>query len=143
MTEHTKEPWAIGKPLPAPVALGYSPEQQAVSDYVERCKIFSGRQRVGICEREEDSRRVVAAVNACEGLTDAELSHGPVLPLHRHSHLASQRDDLLAALEASKAFIENYGMKTESILTMAAKYQSGIAVLAQIDSAIASARGDA
>lgn len=47
---------------------------------------------------EANARRIVACVNACDGYTEAELSHGRVIPLHRYSSIVSQRDDLMLAL---------------------------------------------
>ncbi|OBU84413.1 hypothetical protein [Chromobacterium subtsugae] len=46
-----------------------------------------------------NARRIVACVNACAGLPDALVSHG-LVPASRHSTVAQQRDQLLAALEA-------------------------------------------
>ncbi|OBU84564.1 hypothetical protein [Chromobacterium subtsugae] len=44
-----------------------------------------------------NARRIVACVNACAGLSDAVVSHG-LVPASRHSTVAHQRDQLLAAL---------------------------------------------
>ncbi|QNJ57412.1 hypothetical protein Dolphis_106 [Pseudomonas phage Dolphis] len=63
---------------------------------VASATVHHSRQEPGTSET--NARRLVACWNACEGITEAELSHGPVLPLHRHSSLVAQRDELLAIL---------------------------------------------
>lgn len=63
---------------------------------------------------EANARRIVDCVNACEGITDNELTHGPVVARHRHSYvinereeLKRQRDELLEALIAALPYVES------------------------------------
>lgn len=44
------------------------------------------------------SDRIKACVNACAGISDNELTHGPVISLQRYSTLANQRDELRKSL---------------------------------------------
>lgn len=89
--EHTQEPWRLG--------IGYTviandpvPEMPG-SEHVE----YYGGHLIAESVVHRNARRIVACVNACAGLSDAEVSHG-LVPASRHSTVAHQRDQLLAAL---------------------------------------------
>lgn len=85
-------------------------------------------------QSEINARRIAACWNACEGITDDELSHGPVLPLHRHSELINQRDELLEVLKHIRRCIPYGGF---------VQIHDNSMTLAQIDAAIAKAEGSA
>lgn len=51
---------------------------------------------------------IAECIKACDGYTSAELSHGRVIPLHRYSALANQRDELREALEGLLAVVERH-----------------------------------
>ncbi|AXE31589.1 hypothetical protein DK842_17795 [Chromobacterium phragmitis] len=59
----------------------------------------------------DDYIRARACVNACAGYSDAEVSHG-LVPATRHSTVAHQRDQLLAALSGLVDDIQ--GLMSES-----------------------------
>lgn len=63
-------------------------------------------------EAEANKRWAIASGKACDGLTEAELSHGAVLPLHRHAALANERDELRAMLEAITGHFQRTGDPT-------------------------------
>lgn len=56
---------------------------------------------VGVMFKEEDARRVVACLNACEGISTENLEYNlPVKELaQQYNKVIRQRDELLAALE--------------------------------------------
>ncbi|MBM2883957.1 hypothetical protein JFK97_06095 [Chromobacterium phragmitis] len=104
--EHTKEPW------------------QYLTTHEGRCVVVidaTGRdlfQTLGYSDRSKfmplaNARRIVACVNACAGLSDAVVSHG-LVPASRHSTVAHQRDQTLAALESILAVFE-YQKEPEKI----------------------------
>ena len=97
MSEHTKEPWCIGR-AGSIVADDPVPEMSG-SDAVE---YYGGHL---ICESvvDRNARRIVVCVNACAGIPTDDLETSPK---HGLLHLAEfaneivqQRDELLGALE--------------------------------------------
>ena len=91
MSEHTPEPWRVGRPgtvvsdTPVPGMGG--------SDAVE----YYGGHLIGESIIEENARRIVACVNACAGMGD---------PTAEIAELKRQRDELLAALEEAVKYLE-------------------------------------
>lgn len=84
-TEHTPEPWSYG--------------EDNDGWYVEKdgLQIAHGLS-------EEDARRIVACVNACEDILDYELSLGCVARLSEQLRtITKQRDDLQAALDSNQS----------------------------------------
>lgn len=114
---HSKEPWTLSKLGHAsiqvietagvgwPIAMLHQP-----GDGARECMRPEKFATLSDFDHQANGRRIVACVNACEGIADAELSHGPVLPLHRHSELANQRDELRDALYGllGKAYKQNW-----------------------------------
>lgn len=85
-TKHTPGPWrlspyryVVGAPASARI---YGAENSPV---VDDCN-----------PGYEDARRIVACVNACESITDNELTHGPVIALHKYSYVVNEREELKA-----------------------------------------------
>ena len=52
-----------------------------------------------------NARRLAACWNACDGMSDEQVSHG-LVSASVHSSLANQRDELLKALEELKEAVE-------------------------------------
>jgi hypothetical protein len=115
-TKHTAEPWQVepnesivgangGTLVAEPLSLPW--RRMAVVTDVQRT--FINRM---ISESQANARRIVACVNACAGITDNELTHGPAIAIHKFSYvvnereeLRKQRDELLVALERARPHI--------------------------------------
>ena len=82
MTDYTEGPW----------------EQEAPYGHLV---IDRAGNLVADCARPEDARRIVACVNACEGISTENLEENkPIIELARAYNVSlRQRDDLLEALQ--------------------------------------------
>jgi hypothetical protein len=94
---HTKEPWVVSKHNDG---FGIAKETDYGNYWIADA---IPNQPAGATE-EANARRIVAAVNACKGITNEELewiaSTGGMLgPRQDISMLAEQRDELLASLK--------------------------------------------
>lgn len=107
---------------------------------------FDTPESLPIKERinEANASRIVACVNACEGVSTEVLEynsqHGGVLRLER------QRDQLLAALEEARAFIGEQPVRTQNVgNTVYLREDQGkvMRVMSTIDAAIAAAKASA
>ncbi|QHF00529.1 hypothetical protein LCG56_27500 (plasmid) [Pseudomonas cannabina pv. alisalensis] len=98
MSEHTKEPWKIG----------YSPDQciTVIGTRSDLAWVFNPAAGLkdtsrSHAEDEANARRIVACVNACQGLDTGDLEATGLVSAvgYQLIDLAKQRDRLLAALE--------------------------------------------
>ena len=92
MNQHTAEPWSI-----------YKGENSA------HCGIdgseLNGKAVVSYqIEREADARRIVACVNACNGI-ETEILEATIGLNEQHDELIQQRDKLLNALKQANLFL--------------------------------------
>ena len=62
----------------------------------------------GNSELEANERRVVACVNACEGIETDELNAYRVVSAKEYREIERQRDDLLAAAEKAAQVLKEY-----------------------------------
>lgn len=100
-TEHTPEPWSYG--------------EDNDGWYVEKdgLQIAHGLS-------EEDARRIVACVNACEDILDYELSLGCVARLSEQLRtIAKQRDDAVKTAAAVNAQFEAISKQRDELLAAA------------------------
>lgn len=98
MSNHTKEPWLCDKrTVYALNKKGFN----IFSAVVQDCRTSNS-------EMEENARRIVACVNACEGISTETLQQGNIAD--RVARPEQQRDALLAALEPFGYFrVEPFG----------------------------------
>ena len=97
MTDHTKEPWLCDKrTVYALNKNGFN----IFSAVVQDC-------HAGNSELEANAHRIVACVNACEGIETDELNAYRVVSAKEYLKIERQRDELLAALEAVQAVADN------------------------------------
>ena len=96
---------------------------------------------------EANARRIVACVNACEGVSTEVLERGA-----RHdwgdlmTSLEKQRDQLLAALEEARVFIGKQPVRTETVgknVYLREDQLEVMRVMGNIDAAIAAAKAGA
>lgn len=105
MSNHTPEPWVAFK-VPS----------DRLSRWVVLEQNSAGTGKMVIAENirtEANARRIVACVNACAGVPDGLLHSGAYREMiQAQTELTIQRDELLAALEATErglsAIEENY-----------------------------------
>jgi tagatose-1,6-bisphosphate aldolase len=65
---------------------------------------------VADCADRQDAARIVACVNACEGIEDPEdFIKTAEKAVHEAAKILSQRDELLAALKVCAASLATYG----------------------------------
>lgn len=114
MSEHTKEPWNPGF---------------FDGDGFNICSSSNGRV-IGVIKTEEDRRRIVACVNACQGVAIEALEGDRIewLQVGKYNETAQQRDELLAALKEAKDVIDSY-----------TELDDGFIVIQQINAALAKA----
>ena len=131
MSNHTKAPWMFdGKVV-------YALNKKGVN-------VFSAFVQDGETDEDElkaNARRIVACVNACEGISTENLEDNlPVKDLARqYSEAIRQRDELLAALEAVQAVANNSdGVAGWHMNGDIAKWDD---LLPEIDNAITSVKG--
>lgn len=79
MSEYTQEPWYDDK-------RGHG----VITDVL--------RRTIATANRPEDSRRIVACVNACAGIPTAEIERKGI-PLYMYERLIQQRDKLMEAMK--------------------------------------------
>lgn len=84
MSKHTKEPWRTDAPS------GFPGDVMAGKEMIARTTITDQSNA------KANARRIVACVNACDGIPTDELERKG-LPLYMHETLTEQRDELLAA----------------------------------------------
>lgn len=115
------------------------------ADGVPVC-IIDSMQEASREDERQMARRIVACVNACEGISTENLTDN--VPLKqglsglnkRIRDAEAQRDELLAALEA---FREDVSDNRHAELASVDPYSIGQEVLDKIDAAIARAKGGA
>jgi predicted nucleic acid-binding protein len=90
MSEHTKETWVF-------------------KDNIVYATGAEGM--IAECSSEGNARRIVAAVNACEGIPTEVLDDGPHRIIQRYAAAEMERDELLAEL---KSAIEHIDFKREA-----------------------------
>ena len=97
MSEHTKEPWITVETELDVIEITNADRNGLV---VPIAKVSTGYvKQVGI-EQEANARRIVACVNACEGIPTGILEKQGMVPIEQVTHdIERQRDKLLAALE--------------------------------------------
>lgn len=79
----------------------HTPEPLSYGEDNDGWYVARGNEQIGYCLTEDDARRIVACVNACDGLDVEELERfglGSALG-SEIVNLRRMRDDLLAALE--------------------------------------------
>jgi len=112
MSEHTKEPWYASETDDGLIEIVN--DERTAGEFVSIADVMTGFDgKIGI-EQAANARRIVAAVNACEGMdTDSlesiagRIAAKSVLQMHanyvgnkaKSASLEEQRDKLLAALE--------------------------------------------
>ena len=98
MAEHTKEPWFYSETDDGFAEI--TNDERAAGEYISIAEVptgFSGK--IG-AEQEANARRIVACVNACEGIPRGVLEKQGMVPIEQVTHdIERQRDKLLAALE--------------------------------------------
>ena len=96
MSEHTKEPWITVETELDVIEITNADRNGLV---VPIAKVSTGYvKQVGI-EQEANARRIVACVNACEGIPTGVLEKQGMVPIEQVTHdIERQRDKLLAAL---------------------------------------------
>lgn len=96
MSEHTKEPWITVETELDVIEITNADRNGLV---VPIAKVSTGYvKQVGI-EQEANARRIVACVNACEGIPTGVLEKQGMVPIEQVTHdIEQQRDKLLAAL---------------------------------------------
>lgn len=98
--KHTPGPWHVGM-RPGPIVYGQNGAQ--VADMIDNPRI-SPPVLVGENENRANARRIVACVNACEGISTEEAENTNVRgALDQADGWKQQRDELLAALTAIAA----------------------------------------
>ena len=97
MAEHTKEPWFYSETDDGFAEI--TNDERAAGEYISIAEVptgFSGK--IG-AEQEANARRIVACVNACEGIPTGVLEKQGMVPIEQVTHdIERQRDKLLAAL---------------------------------------------
>lgn len=96
MGKHMPEPWSIklDRPAGTPASANERPLDALIMSsgrYICRCRDFMGEDPTNIA----DAKRIVACVNACEGITTEALQSGAVEIMVDMS-LAYVNDDILA-----------------------------------------------
>lgn len=111
MSNHTPEPWRVGRPFT--VVSDTPVPEMGGSDAVE----YYGGHLIGESIIEANARRIVACVNACQGLSTDELEqHGLVSAVgYELIELTKQRDELLTALEEIASCATPYGNRAHSM----------------------------
>ena len=93
-TEHTPEPWRVGR---------------RGNDVVGSNGLVDTVAMMIDCDSDEqthaNARRIVTCVNACEGMDDAEISRGLISTNH-YSTVVNERDELKAINAELLAFAE-------------------------------------
>jgi hypothetical protein len=89
MSGHTSEPWAIFGAFNHIMGIEYEEAQRRGVPHAQWTYNCS----------EDDARRIVACVNACEGIPTGMLEAGDAEILAYSMRLKQQRDNLLAALK--------------------------------------------
>lgn len=112
MSKKTNGRWSQGKFLVTANTSTWSPEQKEAARKLEERMVFSNfsavddglsRTQVATCLIPEDARRIVACVNACEGL-DTELLETSQQQGGAILFLQSQRNEILCALRGLVLF---------------------------------------
>lgn len=116
MSEHTKEPWRVrdesksgfGVWVDAPEAMVSNPGGRSYPRQILEDEEYP--------EKLADARRIVACVNACAGISTAELEAAGTIAVECKDEMQvellkawKQRDDLLAALKNMAAKFEASG----------------------------------
>lgn len=96
MSEHTKEPWILVDTEDDTIEITTEKRNGLIIPIAEVSTGFDGQ--IGI-EQEANPRRIVACVNACEGIPTGVLEKQGMVPIEQVTHdIEQQRDKLLAAL---------------------------------------------
>ena len=94
--QHTKEPWVEIETECDVIEITNDERNGLVVPIAKVSTGFNGQ--VGI-EQEANARRIVACVNACEGIPTGVLEKQGMVPIEQVTHdIEQQRDKLLAAL---------------------------------------------
>lgn len=126
MSNHTPEPWRVGRPFT--VVSDTPVPEMGGSDAVE----YYGGHLIGESIIEENARRIVACVNACAGMTN---------PAEEIAELKQQRDELMEALDAFSNYIHAEQCSTDGPVHYSDGQLTGLAIMAR--KAIAKAKGGA
>lgn len=100
MSAHTPGPWALDR---HGVIRGGKPIEYVNGASIPQVALATGNDGISDDERLANAERIVACVNACEGLTTEELRLFAMLPdglAGTVARVTAQRDELLAALRA-------------------------------------------
>ena len=120
--KHTPEPWQVFEDDPRAIVTKENPMLSLLS---------VGEDGLAIMYEEADARRIVACVNACAGISTGHLEkYGLPDFAQKISDLVQQSDELLAAFENGRRFID-----------LISPFEGD--VTRQIDKAIASVKGGA
>ena len=95
MSEHTKEPWILVDTEDDTIEITTEKRNGLIIPIAEVSTGFDGQ--IGI-EQEANPRRIVACVNACEGISTEQLECPGGNVAKVAGSLMKQRDELLAAL---------------------------------------------
>lgn len=88
MSKHTKEPWVYKKSSSGSYFI-YQSEGEGNNDPIAGFRAFPNGY--------SNAKRIVACVNACEGIPTEVLESGPHRIIQRDAAAERQRDELLAA----------------------------------------------
>ena len=124
MSNHTPEPWRVGRP--GAVVSDTPVPEMGGSDAVE----YYGGHLIGESITEANALRIVACVNACEGISTDRLEKAKQLELEPEAFpvwkaycekkmqledVTEQRDELLTALEEIASCATPYGNRAHSM----------------------------
>ena len=117
--KHTPEPWKC---------FGNNVSAFAGDDSITICLTVQNHNPNYYCDQEANSRRIVACVNACEGLSQDALDGGWTAKgiSDYAKELEAQRDELLLALKAAETVVRNCGFPkgASAIYELIAKIES-------------------
>lgn len=126
MSEHTKGPWAVN-------FTKFSEVRAENGAVIARCVKLTS-----LTNLEANARRIVACVNACEGISTEHLINN--LPIRelvtRHSEalreieaLKAERAELAGALNALEAMVEMYGPRGGEVVFDGPVYDAVAAIV--------------
>lgn len=124
MSEYTKEPWNVA-------------EEAFDNDGIHESVIrgLDGRAAIAVTlefgpnnpgMREANARRIVACVNACEGIPTGVLEKQGMVPIEQVTHdIEQQRDKLLDTLKECLPYIDNDQAYNNAVAVMATGGEKG------------------
>lgn len=120
---HTKEPWFEVETECDVIEITNDERNGLVVPIAKVSTGFNGQ--VGI-EQEANARRIVACVNACEGIPTGVLEKQGMVPIEQVTHdIEQQRDKLLDTLKECLPYIDNDQAYNNAVAVMATGGEKG------------------